>query len=240
MSQRAEQILERLQSLANPQNVAGMKRYGINTNNTLGISIYTLRPLAKEIGLDHSLALELWESSIHEARILACYIDDPKLVTEDQMERWAADFNSWDICDQVCSSLFDQTPHAYSKAHQWSERHEEFVKRAAFVLMAALAVHDKKAPDERFEEFLPIITRHATDGRNFVKKAVNWALRQIGKRNRRLNELAIRTGGEISQIELTPCPLDRRRRLARAEQRESAEKATTLISPPSSQRTQSF
>lgn len=201
MTQRAEQILELLQSLANPQNVAGMKRYGISTHNALGISIYTLRPLAKEIGVDHSLALELWDSGIHEARILACYIDDPKLVTEDQMERWAADFDSWDVCDQVCSSLFDQTAYAYLKAHQWSERNEEFVKRAGFVLMAALAVHDKKAPDERFEEFLPIITRHATDGRNFVKKAVNWALRQIGKRNQRLNELAICTGEEIKQID---------------------------------------
>ncbi len=201
MTQRAEQTLERLQSLANPQNVAGMKRYGISTHNTLGISIYTLRPLAKEIGKDHALALELWESGIHEARILACYIDDPKLVTEDQMERWVADFNSWDVCDQVCSSLFDRTSFAYSKAHQWSERQEEFVKRAGFVLMAALAVHDKKAPDEQFEAFLPIITRHATDGRNFVKKAVNWALRQIGKRNQRLNELAIQTGHEIQQID---------------------------------------
>jgi 3-methyladenine DNA glycosylase AlkD len=201
MTQRAEQILERLQSLANPQNVAGMRRYGISTHNALGISIYTLRLLAKEIGKDHALALELWDSGIHEARILACNIDDPKFVTEDQMERWAADFNSWDVCDQVCSSLFDQTPFAYSKAHQWSERQEEFVKRAGFVLMAALAVHDKKAPDERFEAFFPIILREATDGRNFVKKAVNWALRQIGKRNQRLNELAIQTGHEIQQID---------------------------------------
>jgi 3-methyladenine DNA glycosylase AlkD len=201
MTQPAEQILERLHSLANPQNVTGMKRYGISTDNALGISIYTLRPLAKEIGVDHNLALELWDSGIHEARILACYIDDPKLVTEAQMERWVADFDSWDVCDQVCSSLFDQTSFAYSKAHQWSERQEEFVKRAGFVLMAALAVHDKQAPDEQFEAFLPVITRHATDGRNFVKKAVNWALRQIGKRNLRLNELAIRTGEEIKQID---------------------------------------
>ena len=201
MTSRVEQILEHLRSLANPQNVAGMARYGISTHNTLGISIYTLRPLAKEVGRDHNLALELWDSGIHEARILACYIDDPQLVTEEQMERWAADFDSWDVCDQVCSSLFDQTDLAYSKAHQWSERQEEFVKRAGFVLMAALAVHDKKADDEQFIAFLPIITRHATDGRNYVKKAVNWALRQIGKRNHRLNALAIQTAHEISQID---------------------------------------
>lgn len=201
MNTRTEQILEHLRSLANPQNIAGMAHYGISTHNTLGISIYTLRPLAKEIGRDHDLALELWESGIHEACILACYIDDPRLVTEEQMERWVADFDSWDVCDQVCSSLFDKTEFACSKAHQWSERQEEFVKRAGFVLMAALAVHDKKASNEQFEAFFPVIIRHATDGRNFVKKAVNWALRQIGKRNSRLNELAIQTGLEISQID---------------------------------------
>ncbi|MGW8251979.1 MAG: DNA alkylation repair protein, partial [Anaerolineales bacterium] len=186
MTDRSQAILERLRSMANPENVAGMERYGINTQNTLGISIYTLRPLAKEIGRDHGLALGLWDSGIHEARILACYIDDPQQVTEAQMERWALDFDSWDVCDQVCSSLFDHTPFAYQKALQWSERDEEFVKRAGFVLMAALSVHDKGAPDERFEQFFPGILREASDGRNYVKKAVNWALRQIGKRSRYL------------------------------------------------------
>jgi 3-methyladenine DNA glycosylase AlkD len=197
----AAEILTHLNTLANPDNVRGMARYGINTQGTLGISIYTLRPLAKEIGVNHALALELWESGIHEARLLAGFIDNPRQVTPEQMERWAGDFDSWDICDQVCSSLFDRTSYAYQKAFEWSKRGEEFVKRAGFVLMAALSVHDKQAHDERFVDFLSIIKREALDERNFVKKAVNWALRQIGKRNRTLNELAIQTAQEISQID---------------------------------------
>jgi len=197
MSYTAEDILQRLNSLANPDNLAGMRRYGIETQDALGISIYTLRPLAKEIGRDHDLALKLWESGVHEARILASYIDDPHQVTPEQMERWAADFDSWDLCDQVCSSLFDSTPHAYTKAFEWSARDEEFIKRAGFVLMAALSVHDKEAPDSQFEAFLPVIIREAHDERNFVKKAVNWALRQIGKRDKHLNEMAILAAGEI-------------------------------------------
>ena len=188
-----EEILARLHSLANPANVAGMARYGINTHNTLGISIYTLRPLAKEIGRDHQLALALWDTGIHEARILASYIDDPRQVTEEQLEHWVADFDSWDVCDQVCE-LIGMTPYAYQKVFEWSERAEEFVKRAAFALIAELAVHDKSAPDEKFEQFLPLILRESTDVRNYVKKAVNWALRNIGKRDRRLNGLAIEGG----------------------------------------------
>jgi 3-methyladenine DNA glycosylase AlkD len=201
MIRKSEEIIAHLKSLANPDNVAGMRRYGISTENALGISIYTLRPLAKEIGRDHELALALWESGIHEARILAAYIDDPSLISEAQMERWALDFDSWDVCDQVCSSLFDRTPFAYQKALEWSEREEEFVKRAGFVLMAALSVHDKKAPDQRFEQFFPVIVREATDERNFVKKAVKWALGQIGKRSRDLNELAIKTAQQVRQID---------------------------------------
>ena len=197
----AAEILAHLNTLANPDNIRGMARYGINTQDTLGISIYTLRPLAKEIGTNHALALELWESGIHEARLLAGFIDDPQQVTPEQMERWVTDFDSWDICDQVCSNVFDRTPYAYPKAFEWSKRGEEFVKRAGFVLMAALSVHDKSAPDERFIEFLPVIKREAGDERNFVKKAVNWALRQIGKRNQALNQLAIQTAQEINQID---------------------------------------
>jgi 3-methyladenine DNA glycosylase AlkD len=196
-----EEILAHLNSLANPANVQGMARYGISTQGTLGISIYTLRPLAKEIGKNHSLALELWESGIHEARLLAGFIDDPQQVSPKQMERWVSDFDSWDICDQVCSNLFDRTPHAYIKAFEWSGREEEFVKRAGFVLMAALSVHDKHASDQRFVDFLPVITREARDERNFVKKAINWALRQIGKRNQALNQIAIQTAQEISQLD---------------------------------------
>ena len=201
MSGKTQEILDQLEGLANPEAVAGMARYGINPENTYGISIPELRRIAKETGKDHALAGELWDSGIHEARILACFIADPKRVTEAQMERWAADFDSWDVCDQCCSSLFDKTPFAYRKAVEWSEREAEFTKRAGFTLMAALAVHDKKAGDARFEQFLPILARESTDDRNYVKKAVNWALRQIGKRNRRLNRLAIETAGQIAKID---------------------------------------
>lgn len=199
MSESAPAILEQLKSMANPDNVVGMARFGINPHQTLGISIYDLRKVAKKIGVDHNLALELWSSGIHEARILASFIADPQKVTEELMEKWVADFDSWDTCDQVCG-LFGMTPFAYSKAHQWVERSEEFVKRAAFALMAELAWHDKSASDEQMAQFLPIIARHATDERNFVKKAVNWALRSIGKRNRRLNRLAIETAEAIQKM----------------------------------------
>jgi 3-methyladenine DNA glycosylase AlkD len=194
---QSEGVLQRLKSLAKPGNLAGMARYGINTENAYGISLYTLRPMAKEIGRDHTLAQQLWSSGIHEARILASMIDDPKKVTEEQMESWVKDFDSWDVCDQVCSNLFDKTEFAYRKADEWSRRDEEFVKRAAFALMAALAVHDKKAADEVFERFLPLISEQATDGRNYVRKAVNWALRSIGKRNVTLNGMAVATAREL-------------------------------------------
>ena len=196
-----DEILERLKSLSNPEAVLGMTRFGINPENAYGISIPNLRKMAKEIGRDHVLAEQLWSSGIHEVRILACMIDDPNMVTEAQLERWVKGFDSWDVCDQCCSNLFDKTEFAYRKAIEWSERGEEFVKRAGFVLMAALSVHDKKADAGRFEQFFPIIKREATDGRNFVKKAVNWALRQIGKRNRTLNKIAIEVANEIRQID---------------------------------------
>jgi len=194
------EVIAKLQSLANPVNVAGMARYGINPTNTLGISIYILREIAKEIGKDDALADELWVSGIHEARILASYIADPGKTTEERMDRWAADFDSWDVCDQVCG-FFEETPYAYHKAVTWSDRHEEFVKRAAFAIMAGLAVHDKKADNSQFERFFPIIVRESSDDRNFVRKAVNWALRNIGKRNRHLNEKAVATACQIQQID---------------------------------------
>lgn len=201
MHPSSESILERLKSLANPENVAGMARFGINPENTYGISIPPLRKIARQVGKDHELAQDLWDSGIHEARILACFIDEPAKVTEAQMDRWAADFDSWDVCDQCCGNLFDRTPFAFQKALEWSDHQEEFVKRAAFALMAYLAVHDKKAPDSRFEAFLPIIVRESSDERNYVKKAVNWALRQIGKRSRYLNALAVETAEEIKRID---------------------------------------
>jgi len=198
---KLEQVLKELRSIADPKNVEGMARFGINPEGTLGISIYNLRPMAKRIGKDHELASQLWSTGIHEARLLAGFVDDPEKVTGRQMEAWAADFDSWDVVDQVCSSLFDQTKFAYPKAVEWSEREEEFVKRSGFVLMAALSVHDKDASDKEFEKFLPIIKREATDERNFVKKAVNWSLRQIGKRNLALNKKAIKAAEEISKMD---------------------------------------
>jgi len=155
-----------------------------------------LRKMAKEAGKDHKVARELWLSGIHEARIMACLIDEPELVSEEQMETWVKDFDSWDVCDQCCSNLFDMTGFGYQKAIEWSARDEEFVKRAGFVLMAVLAVHDKRSPDTVFQKFLPIIKREAEDNRNYVRKAVNWALRQIGKRNLNLNKEAIKTAKE--------------------------------------------
>ena len=193
----AEEILQQLHALGNPANVAGMARYGINPQGTLGISIPTLRQIAKQTGKNHALAQELWSSGIHEARILAAYLGDPKQLSEAEMERWALDFDSWDVCDQVCSNLFETSPHAVQKARQWSERPETFVKRAGFVIMASLAVHQKKLPDELFREFLELIARQANDERNFVRKATNWALRQIGKRNRALNQAAIETAQRL-------------------------------------------
>ena len=192
-----EEVVERLRSLGDPKAVEGAARFGIHVSNVLGVSAPNLRRLAKEVGKDHALAGRLWTTGIHDARVLAALIDDPAQVTPRQMERWAGDFNSWAVCDAACCCLFDKTPYAWDKAVEWTGREPEYVKRAGFVLMAALAVHNKKAPDERFEAFLPFLVRHADDERNFVKKAVNWALRQIGKRNVPLNKLAIRTAKDI-------------------------------------------
>ena len=196
----ADEILMYLRSLANPDNVAGMARFGINPDNTLGVSIPNLRALARQVGHDHALAQELWDSGVHEARILAALIDRPNQVSEAQMEAWVLDFDSWDVCDQVCSNLFDRTPFAWDKAHAWSTRPEEFVRRAGFVLMAALATHDKKASDEQFMALFPRMVAAANDERNFVRKAVNWALRGVGKRNRKLNRLAIEAAQEIQAL----------------------------------------
>ena len=196
-----EDVIIRLESLSDPKAVAGMARFGINAENTYGISIPNLRKIAKEGGKDHPLAGQLWASGIHEARILASMVDDPRLVTEEQADSWTCDFDSWDVCDQCCMNLLDKTSFAYRKAVAWSAREEEFGKRAGFAMMACLAWHDKKANNEQFEPFFPIIKREATDNRNYVKKAVNWALRQIGKRNLTLNAKALETVQQIQQID---------------------------------------
>jgi 3-methyladenine DNA glycosylase AlkD len=178
-----------------------MARFGINTDRALGISVTNLRRLGRELGKDHALAIELWDSGIHEARILASIVDDPVHVTRAQMDAWAADFDSWDLVDQCCGNLFDKTPWAWDTALEWTEREEEFVKRAGFALMAWLAVHDKSATNSSFAPFFPAIERAAGDDRNFVKKAVNWALRQIGKRNPTLRRKAIASGRRIAKQE---------------------------------------
>ncbi|MGA2668519.1 MAG: DNA alkylation repair protein [Ignavibacteria bacterium] len=195
---KVEEILNKLSSLKNEKNRKGMARFGINIEKAFGISMPLLRDLAKQTGKDHNLALELWRSGYHEARILAALIDEPDSVTEKQMDKWVKDFDSWDLCDQCCGKLFDKTPFAYLKAFEWSRRKEEYVKRAGFVMMASLAVHDKIADDSRFIKFL-IIIKGSDDERNFVRKAVNWALRQIGKRNKYLNKEAVKTAHEISK-----------------------------------------
>ncbi len=196
-----EEIIKKLKSLENPENVAGMARFGIVTKKAFGIAAPVLKLLAKDIKKQtenrHSLALELWETGIHEARIIAYLIDNPKEVSETQMDAWVADFDNWAICDGACGHLFCKTDFAYQKVFEWSEKEDEFIKRAGIVLMAWLAVHDKKADGAKIAQFLPILETHADDERNFIKKAVNWSLRQIGKRNLHLNKLAIETAEKI-------------------------------------------
>ncbi len=198
MTMTYEEILRELKSNANSANVAGMARFGINPHETLGLSMPFLRTMAKRIGVDHDLAQKLWGSGIHEARILAALVDDPAQVTTAQMDRWIRDFDSWDVCDQVCGNLFDRTPHARRKAAAWARKTPEFQRRAGFALMAALAWHDKGAKEEVFLGYLPVIERYAFDERNFVRKAVNWALRNIGKRSRALNKAAVACARRIA------------------------------------------
>jgi 3-methyladenine DNA glycosylase AlkD len=197
----ARKLLSVLRAHANPANVAGMAHYGISTKGTLGVPIPVLRKLAKEAGRSHELAAELWASGIHEARILATLIDDPARVTGRQMDRWAGDLDSWDVCDQACQNLFRYTPSAFAKAGKWARARREFVRRAGFSLMAGLAAKAGTASDARFEAFFPLIVEAAVDDRNMVKKAVNWALRQIGKRNPALCVKAIATAQEIGNLD---------------------------------------
>jgi 3-methyladenine DNA glycosylase AlkD len=195
------EVLRQLEEKARPDQVEGMARYGMTAERRLGVSVPDMRKLATELGKDHPLALALWQTGIAEAQIVAAMVAEPAQLTEAQMEEWVKEFNSWDVCDQVCMNLFDKTPLAWKKVRDWSEREEEFVKRAAFALIACLAWHDKKAADEDFIALLPVIQGGATDERNFVKKAVNWALRHIGKRNVNLNRAAIAAAKEIGQMD---------------------------------------
>lgn len=211
-----QEIIKNLESLKNPKNVAGMARFGIRPKTKVyGILIPETRKLAKQIGKNHELALKLWDSKIHEARILAGYIEEPEKITEKQFEKWVKDFDSWDVVDQVCSSALDKTEFVVKKIFELSTRKEEFVKRTAFTLICCLTVHDKKMSDKKFIKFFPLIKRASKDERNFVKKAVNWALRQIGKRNKNLNKKAIQLAKEIYPVIRPGVPLDNGAKSAR-------------------------
>jgi len=197
-----EELISKLKTLSNPKNVKGMARFGIRPKTkVLGISVTELRKFAKKIGRDHKLAQQLWRENVHEARVLSVLIEEIDKVTERQMDAMIKKFDSWDICDLACANLFDKTSIAYRKAVEWSKRKPEFEKRAGYALMACLAWHDKEVSDSKFIKFFPRIKKGATDERNFVKKAVNWALRQIGKRNRRLRDESIKLAKEIEKID---------------------------------------
>ncbi len=196
------EVLRKLKAKARPDQVGGMARYGMVAERRLGVSVPDMRKIARETGKDHKLALKLWKTGIPEARIVAAIVAEPDRLTETQMDEWVKGINSWDVCDQVCMNLFEKTALAWKKILDWSQREEEFVKRAAFALIACLAWHNKEAEDERFIELFPVIQRGATDDRKSVNKAVSWALRNIGKRNLNLNKAAIKAAKEIRRIDL--------------------------------------
>jgi 3-methyladenine DNA glycosylase AlkD len=191
VSERTAAALAWLERRGSRRNVDGMARYGIVAEKVFGVSVADLRAYAKTLGRDHALALALWKTGWYEARMLAAFVDEPARVTPAQMDRWCRDFDNWAICDTVCFHLFDRTPHAWAKVARWSTAREEFVRRAAFALLASLALHDKAAPDGPFLDALPLVEQAAADGRNFVKKGVSWALRLIGRRNRALNASSV-------------------------------------------------
>jgi 3-methyladenine DNA glycosylase AlkD len=201
-------LIKHLKSLGTEYNRQGQARFGIDISKSLGVSQPEIRQKAKEIRKSlsekkrHNLALELWQAGYRETMLLAAMIDVPELVTRQQMDRWVGDFSSWDVCDTTCGDLLDKTPFAVEKALEYVNSEEEFVKRAGFVLMAWLAVHNKELPNKIFVQFLEVISNNASDDRNFVKKAVNWALRQIGKsRNVYLYDKALKVADELRNRE---------------------------------------
>ena len=195
----AEAVLTKLRQKARPDQLAGMARYGMKTEHRLGVQVPEMRRIAKETGKNHELAIELWKTGIAEARIVAAMVDEPAKTTEKQMDDWVQDIDSWDIGDQVCMNLFEKTIFAWTKIIDWSKREDEFVKRTAYGLLACLAWHDKTAEDARFVEFFPVIAHGALDERASVKKAVSWALRNIGKRNLFLNNESLKLAREIQK-----------------------------------------
>lgn len=205
LEDQVESTLTWLKRHATKRTLDGMARYGLPSDNALGVSVGDIRLLAKRSGRNHELAVALWDTGVYEARMLTAFVDEPSKVTRTQMDRWCRDFDSWGICDGLCFHLFDKTPFAWEKARQWAASPREFVKRAGFALMASLVVHDKAAPGPRFLEFLPLIEQGAHDERNFVKKAVNWALRCIGKRDLKLNAAAITVAKRLAQSKEASC-----------------------------------
>lgn len=193
----ADEIVDQLRALGDPRNLPGMARYGIDVSHAFGVTIPALRAVAKETGRDHTLALALWRTGAHEARILASMVDEPDRVTVRQMDRWVRAFDSWDLCDQVCTNLFDRTQHAVGRANAWAERPETFVRRAAFATIAGITVHRRDVGDDELRALLPLIESASDDDRNYVRKAVSWALRQIGKRSLALNADAVTTAERI-------------------------------------------
>ena len=198
-SGKVSEILRWLERRGTKRNRDGMARYGIVADKVFGVSMATMQPYAKKLGRNHELALALWDTGWLEARMLAAFVDEPERVTASQMDRWARDFDNWAVCDTLCFKLFDRTPHAWKKVEHWSGRRDEFVKRAAFALLASVALHDRKAPDEPFTRSFRIIERESTDSRNFVKKGVSWALRSIGHRNAALNAEATRVAKRLAE-----------------------------------------
>jgi 3-methyladenine DNA glycosylase AlkD len=232
-------VLDELSRMADPSRLSGMARYGIATERAFGITVTQLRGYARTLGRDQELAAELWDSGVHEARLLATMVAEPALVTEVQVDAWIRDVDSWDLCDGLCGNLVDRTPFALDKVVEWTARDEEFVKRAGFALIAWMAVHRKDLNDECFEAFLPTIREGSTDERNYVKKAVNWALRQIGKRSEGLNRRSIETARDIQRMdsraarwiatdalrELTSAPVQERLRTTRRDGRGRSSKS---------------
>jgi 3-methyladenine DNA glycosylase AlkD len=194
----APEVVATLRAQGSKATRDGMARYGIPATNAVGIPVGKLRAYAKRLGRDHALALALWKTGLYEARMLATFVDEPALVTPAQMDAWCRDFDNWAICDTACFALFDRTPHAFRKVTAWAGRRDEFVRRAAFALLASLAVHDKEAPDAAFQKGLALIERAAADDRNFVMKGVNWALRTVGKRNAALHAAAVATATRLA------------------------------------------
>jgi 3-methyladenine DNA glycosylase AlkD len=195
---RVRSVIAQLKQLSSKKTRDGMARYGIPSDKAFGVPVGVMRNLAKEVGRQHELALALWETGWYEARMLAVFVDEPASVSPAQMDHWCRDFDSWAICDTACFHLFDRTPHAWGRVQRWASRSGEFQKRAAFALLASLALHDRHSDDELFARAIPLVQRGASDDRNFVKKGVSWALRSIGRRSPELRSLSLELAGELA------------------------------------------